>query len=91
MVDRRQPRLYNYLSLTSGLSTDVAESTALLPQVRSQEPQYFSSSETLATYDGCFVNWSICSIISLDFGKSRIGDQHEALMRGGEHCHVSPV
>ena len=38
---------------------------ALCPQVVSQAPQHFRSSETQATCDGCFARQSICSVISL--------------------------
>ena len=43
----------------------------LCPQIVSQAPQHFRSSETQATCDGCFVRQSVCSVISLHSGMSR--------------------
>ena len=40
-------------------------SLALCPQVVSQTPQHFRSSEMQTTCDGCFFPQSICSVISL--------------------------
>ena len=46
-------------------------SLALCPQVVSQTPQNFRSSETQASCDGCFDRQSICSVISFHSGLSR--------------------
>ena len=46
-------------------------SLALCPQVVSQVPQHFRSSEKQATCDDCFARQSICSVISLHCGMSR--------------------
>ena len=45
-------------------------SLALCPQVVSQAPQHFRSSETQATYDGCFSSQFIDSVILLHSGTS---------------------
>ena len=45
-------------------------SLALCPQVVSQAPQHFRSSETQATYDGCFSRQSIDLVIFLHTGTS---------------------
>ena len=44
---------------------------AVCPEVVSQAPQHFSSSETQAACDGCFARQSIYSFISLDSSVSR--------------------
>ena len=44
---------------------------ALCPQVVSQAPQHFRSSEKQATCEGCFTRQSICSVVSLHSGMSR--------------------
>ena len=41
---------------------DGVMSLALCPQVVSQAPQHFRSSETQATCEGCFARQSICSV-----------------------------
>ena len=46
-------------------------SLALCPQVVTQAPQHFRSSETQASCDGCFARQSICSVVSLHSGMSR--------------------
>ena len=43
----------------------------LCPQVVSQAPQHFRSSETQVTCAGCFVPQSVCLVISLHPGLSR--------------------
>ena len=43
---------------------------ALYPQVVSQAPQHFRSSESQAACGGCFVLQSVCSVISRDSGMS---------------------
>ena len=50
---------------------DGVMSLALCPQVVSQAPQHFRSSETQATCDGCFARQSICLLVSLHSGMSR--------------------
>jgi len=44
---------------------------ALCPQVVSQAPQHFRSSEKQATCEGCFARQFTCSVISLHYGMSR--------------------
>ena len=44
---------------------------ALCPQVVSQSPQHFRSSEKQATCEGCFACQSICSVVSLHSGLFR--------------------
>ena len=44
-------------------------SLALCPQVVSQAPQHFRSSETQAACEGCFARQSICSVISFESRK----------------------
>ena len=46
-------------------------SLALCPQVVSQAPHHFRSSEKQATCEGCFSRQSVCSVISLHSGMSR--------------------
>ena len=46
-------------------------SLALCPQVVSQAPQHFRSSEKKATCEGCFARQSICSVFSFLSGMSR--------------------
>ena len=46
-------------------------SLVLYPQVLSQVPQHFRSSETQATYDGCFSRQPICLVVSPDPGMSK--------------------
>ena len=46
-------------------------SLALWPQVVSQAPQHFRSSEKQATSEGCLACQSVCSVISLHSGMSR--------------------
>ena len=45
---------------------DGVSSLALCPQVVSQAPQHFGSSETQPACDGCFSCQSVCSVISCD-------------------------
>ena len=46
-------------------------SLALCPQVVSQAPQHFRSTEKQATCEGCFTRQSICSVISFHSGMFR--------------------
>ena len=71
-----QGRLLSASSFYASLlqSIDCVMSMALCPQVASQAPQQFRSSETKAVCDGCFSHQSICSVISFDTGMST-GDQ----------------
>jgi len=50
---------------------DGVMSLALCPQVVSQAPQHFRSSEKKATCEGCFARQSICSVFSFLSGMSR--------------------
>ena len=50
---------------------DSVMSSALYPQVVSQAPQHFRSSERQANCEGCFARQSICSVISFHSGMSR--------------------
>ena len=52
-----------YASLLQAI--DGVMSLALCPQVVSQAPQHFKSSETQAACEGCFACQSICSVVSL--------------------------
>ena len=52
-------------------------SLALCPQLVSQAPQYFKSSETQATCEGCFARQSVCSVVSFHSGMSRAVDPQE--------------
>ena len=52
-------------------------SLALCPQVVSQAPQNFRSSEKQATCEGRFARQSVCSVVSLHFGMSRAVDPQE--------------
>ena len=49
---------------------DGVMSLALCPQVVSQAPQHFTSSEKQATCEGCFASQSISSVVSLQAGMS---------------------
>ena len=68
---------------------DGVMSSALSPQVVSQAPQHFRSSETQATRDNCFACQSVCSVISLDSGMSRTVDAQKCLKVAVKHCHIS--
>ena len=46
-------------------------SSALCPQVVSQDPQHYRSSEEQATSEDCFACQSVCSVVSLHSGMSR--------------------
>ena len=50
---------------------DGVMSSALCPQVVSQAPQHFRSSEKQATREGRFPRQSICSVVSLQSGMSK--------------------
>ena len=52
---------------------------ALRPQVMSQAPHHFRSSETQATHAGFFAQQSICLVISLDSDTSRAAHPQESL------------
>ena len=63
-------------------------SLALCPQVVSQAPQHFTSSETQATCDGCFARQSVCSAISLPSGMSRAVDPQKFSKVDVDHRHI---
>ena len=71
------------LSSTSSFHTSLLQavngaiSLALCPQIISQAPQHFRSSEMQTTSDGCFACQSVCSVISL-YGKQRTAGQGQA-------------
>ena len=71
------------LSSTSSFHTsllqavDGAMSLALCPQIISQAPQHFRSSEMQTISDGCFACQSVCSVISL-YGKQCTAGQGQA-------------
>jgi len=50
---------------------DGVMSLDLCPQVVTQAPQHFRSSEKQVTCEGCFARKSICSVVSLHSGMSR--------------------
>ena len=54
-------------------------SLALCPEVGSQAPQHFGSSEMQATCDSCFARQSVCSVISLHSNMSRAVYPQECL------------
>ena len=58
-----------YASLLQAI--DGVMSLALCPHVVSEARQYFRSSKTQATCDGCFARQSVCSVVSLHSGMSR--------------------
>ena len=60
-------------------------SLALFPQVVSQAPQHFKSSEKQATGEGCFARQSICSIISLHSGMSSLVHPQEFSKVDADH------
>ena len=62
---------------------------ALCPQVVSQDPQHFRSSEMQATCDGCFACQSICSVVFLRSGMSRAVHTQEFSKVDVERCHAS--
>ena len=55
-------------------------SLALCPQVVSQAPQHFRSSEKQAIRKGCFACQSICSVVSLHSGMSELPHTRHAGM-----------
>ena len=77
-------------------------SLALCPQIISQAPQHFRSSEMQTTSDGCFACQSVCWVISLygkhwTAGQGQAGVKHENfpcnLVRsdGGKMCTVGNI
>ena len=61
---------------------------ALCPQVMSQAPHHFRSSETQATHEGFFAHQSICLVVSLDSGTSRAVHPQESLKVDDKHWHM---
>ena len=67
---------------------DGVMSLALCPQVVSQAPEHFRSSEKQATCGGCFSRQSVCSVISLHSGMSRAVHPQECLKVDVDHRHI---
>ena len=67
---------------------DGAMSSALYPQVVSQAPQHFRSSEKQATREGCFSRQSVCSVLSLHSGMSRAVQPQEFAKVDVDHWQV---
>ena len=61
---------------------------ALYPQVVSQAPQHFRSSEKRATCEGCSARLSVCSVVSLHSGMSRAVHPQEFLKVDVDHRHI---
>ena len=62
---------YSYVHASLFQATDRVMSLALCPQVVSQAPQHFRSSEKQNTCKGCFARQSVFSVISFHSGLSR--------------------
>ena len=60
-------------------------SLALCSQVVSQASQHFRFSEKQATCEGCFVRQSVCSVISLHSGMSRVVHPQEFMKVDVDH------
>ena len=60
----------------------------LCVQVGSQAPQHFRSSETQATWEGCFARQPICSVVSLHSGMSRAVRSQEFSKMDVNHWHM---
>ena len=67
---------------------DGVVSLALFPQVVSQAPQHFRSSEKHATCEGCFSRQCICSVISFHPGMSRAVHQQEFSKVAVDHWNI---
>ena len=67
----KEARLVISLYIPLLQAIDGVMSLALCPQVMSQAPQYFRSSEKQAACEGCFVRQCISSVISLHAGMCR--------------------
>ena len=63
-------------------------SLALCPQVVSQVPQHFRSSEKQATCEGCSARQSICTVVSLHSGMSRATGVFEDGCRPSTHSSL---
>ena len=63
-------------------------SLALCPQVVSQASQHFRSSKKQATYEGYFASQSICSIVALHSGMSRVVHPQEFSKVDVDHQHI---